>query len=87
MTDIAHLRSYVQELSKEYDVVLLPKLPLSHRHVKRESMYSRVFASVEVQTSRPIVEGDMLTVYKSANGKVWARLDEEFGDGRFEDIS
>lgn len=47
----------------------------THRHINRGSSYKRVFEKVEVQTSRPIVEGDELTVYRSKEGKVWARLD------------
>lgn len=54
------------------------------RHVKSRGIYARVRYGVEVQTSRPIVEGDTLTIYVGKGGKVWARLDEEFDDGRFE---
>lgn len=57
------------------------------RHKKRQSTYLRAFEDVEVQTSRPIVEGDKLTIYIGESGKVWARLDEEFNDGRFEVVS
>ncbi len=57
------------------------------RHLKRGSTYGVAFRNVEVQTSRPIVEGDVLVVYVAdSDGKPWARLPEEFDDGRFEPV-
>lgn len=58
----------------------------THRHRARGSLYRVTAVRVEVQTSRPIVEGDTLTVYVGEDGKMWARLDSEFNDGRFVDL-
>lgn len=58
----------------------------THRHIKRGSTYTVERHGAEVQTSRPIVEGDTITVYVGTDCKAWARLDEEFNDGRFEAI-
>jgi hypothetical protein len=58
----------------------------THRHRKRGSSYRVTAARVEVQTDRPIVEGDTLTIYVGEDGKCWARLDSEFNDGRFIDL-
>lgn len=55
----------------------------THRHVARGTDYRVTSTGGEVQTSRPIVEGDTLTTYVDAGGKVWHRLDSEFNDGRF----
>lgn len=60
--------------------------PPRYRHVKRGTTYRLLARGGEVQTSRPIVEGDKLTSYVGEDGKVWHRLDEEFADGRFEEI-
>jgi len=58
----------------------------THRHRARGTLYRIDAVRVEVQTSRPIVEGDTLTVYVGEDGKKWARLDSEFNDGRFVDL-
>lgn len=55
------------------------------RHLKRGGLYARVLHGAEVQTARPIVEGDKVTVYCGEGGKFYVRLDEEFTDGRFEE--
>lgn len=55
------------------------------RHKERGSTYQR-FGGAEVQTSRPIKEGDVLTIYIDTAGKLWARPVEEFHDGRFEKL-
>lgn len=65
------------------------------RHVKRGSTY-HVLGDAEVQISvtrpqdhggRLIEEGDKLTVYRAADGTLWARFPDEFEDGRFEAVS
>lgn len=58
----------------------------THRHLKRGSVYDVERRCVQVQTSRPIVEGDLLVVYVGAGDHAWARLHEEFDDGRFEPL-
>jgi hypothetical protein len=56
------------------------------RHLTRGSDYDVVREEVSVQTARPIHEGDVLTVYVEPDGKGWARLKDEFNDGRFETL-
>lgn len=57
------------------------------RHVKRGSTYTEVRRGASVQTSRPIVEGDRLVVYDAEDGNTYARLVDEFDDGRFVSIN
>lgn len=58
-------------------------LVASHQHATRQTWYSRL-AEAELQTSRPVVEGEMLTVYIGIDdGKFWVRPQDEFDDGRF----
>jgi hypothetical protein len=33
-----------------------------------------------------LVDGDLMTVYRGDDGRLWVRHTEEFEDGRFEDI-
>lgn len=65
----------------------------THRHVKRGSEY-RMIGEAEAQVStggynglaedeRKLREGDSLTVYQGADGKLWVRFTDEFSDGRF----
>ncbi|MFG1260087.1 hypothetical protein V5F79_22425 [Xanthobacter flavus] len=65
----------------------------THRHIKRGSEY-RVIGEAEAQVStgdyrpdwtveRRIADGDRLTVYQGADGKLWVRFTDEFNDGRF----
>jgi hypothetical protein len=56
------------------------------RHLKRGSDYDVMREDVSVQAARPIHEGDVLTVYVEPDGKGWARLKDEFNDGRFETL-
>lgn len=63
----------------------LAKSAPTHRHIARGSLYSIVGeASLQVSTDRSIAEGEILTVYRSEDGKLWARHEAEFRDGRFE---
>lgn len=58
------------------------------RHVKRGSIYE-VIGAVEMQIAVPesgervIREGDRITAYRDAHGKMWGRFPDEFEDGRF----
>lgn len=67
-----------------------PKLPKRVRHVKRGTTYQLLgIAEVQVSANFPdplagCVEGDRLAVYRGDDGKLWARPEDEFNDGRFE---
>jgi hypothetical protein len=58
---------------------------MTHRHRRRGSYY-RKLGVAEVQCSQPIKEGDPLVVYAGEDGKLWARPQAEFEDGRFEEL-
>lgn len=59
------------------------------RHKKRGSVYEEIGrAEVQIATLGTILrEGDKLVVYRGENGKLWARPEDEFEDGRFEEIN
>lgn len=57
----------------------------THKHLKRGSFYHEV-ATGSVQSSRPIIEGDRLTIYLAEDGTWWLRPVDEFNDGRFEKL-
>jgi len=54
------------------------------RHVKRGTTYEVVgLAQLQIATC-DVVEGSALVVYRGDDGKLWAREEGEFLDGRFE---
>ena len=56
------------------------------RHKVRGTGYAVLnHASVQAST-RPLVDGDSVTVYCGVDSKWYVRLVEEFYDGRFEEI-
>lgn len=55
-----------------------------YRHVKRGTVYE-VVGEAELQTvSGALVDGSALLIYRGDDGKLWAREEGEFHDGRFE---
>ena len=56
-----------------------------YKHKKRGTTYA-VIGVAEVQTANRIYEGDRLTVYRGQDGRLWARPEAEFNDGRFEAV-
>ncbi len=56
------------------------------RHLKRGSIYKVLPRDGEVQSKRPIREGDKLVTYIGQDGRVWHRPPEEFDDGRFQQL-
>lgn len=57
------------------------------RHLKRGTSYQTYSEHVMVQASGPVVEGDVLVVYRAEkDGTDWARPASEFFDGRFEEL-
>jgi hypothetical protein len=54
------------------------------RHKKRGTVYEVVgLAELQSSTGRP-EDGSFLVLYKGEDGKLWAREQSEFQDGRFE---
>jgi ribosomal protein L37E len=61
--------------------------PVRWRHKARGTTYSvmEYEARVQVASGEPIVEGDLVVVYRAeSDGSVWVRRRSEFLDGRFE---
>ena len=54
------------------------------RHKVRGTTYAEVRRAEVQMATRPLKEGDIVVVYEGADMKPYARLDEEFEDGRFE---
>lgn len=55
------------------------------RHVRRGGSYTEI-CRAELQASRDVVEGLTMVVYRGDDGKCWVRHEDEFEDGRFEQI-
>lgn len=58
------------------------------KHVKRGTIYGEV-CRAELQMAQmafDVVEGATLVIYEGADGKLWAREETEFEDGRFDDL-
>ena len=56
------------------------------RHQKRGTTY-KVIGTAELQMDADLVDGAFLTIYRGEDGKWWARQEDEFEDGRFEDVA
>lgn len=56
------------------------------RHVKRGTTYTEI-GRAELQMSRDLVEGAFLVIYWGDDGKLLARQEDEFEDGRFEEVT
>jgi hypothetical protein len=52
------------------------------QHVKRGTVYE-IVGSASLQMSADLVDGSDLVVYRGEDGKLWAREEGEFTDGRF----
>jgi hypothetical protein len=59
-----------------------------HRHLKRGTTYEVIVADARLQQASQFgpVEGDAITIYRGDDGRVWARAQSEFEDGRFEPL-
>ena len=56
------------------------------RHLKRGTTYEEIGrARLQASTCLPD-EGDVLIIYRGDDGKLWAREENEFLDGRFERV-
>lgn len=57
------------------------------RHEKRGTVY-REIGRAELQIATlDVVEGSCLVIYRGADGKLWARQEDEFEDGRFVEMA
>jgi hypothetical protein len=57
------------------------------KHIKRGSTYTEVGrGELQKSTSRELVEGDRLVAYRGDDGCLWFRHEDEFLDGRFQEI-
>lgn len=58
------------------------------KHKKRGSLYREIGrAELQQATNFKAGEGDIIVVYQDLEGKIWARSEPEFEDGRFEEIT
>lgn len=55
------------------------------RHKKRGTFYT-IIGTAELQMATDLVDGAFLTIYRGDDGKWWARQEDEFEDGRFEEV-
>jgi hypothetical protein len=82
-------RDKAPSLRKASDILTLinaraePGWRPTHRHVKRGTDYE-VIGAASLQASRAVGEAAILTIYRDAKGRLWARPEVEFDDGRFE---
>lgn len=72
---------------------ILPTAPVNdgewrptHRHNKRGSTY-RVVGTASLQAGAPVEEPTELVIYQGEDGRLWARPEDEFNDGRFTALS
>ena len=57
------------------------------RHLTRGTVYTEVGrAELQHSLGRPPQEGDRLVIYRGEDGRLWARAEAEFEDGRFERV-
>ena len=56
------------------------------RHKKRGTVYTEI-GTAELQMATDLVDGSFLTIYQGDDGKLWARQEDEFHDGRFETVT
>jgi len=53
------------------------------KHLKRGTTYTVIFTAT-LQTKDLAYDDAILVVYRGEDGKIWARPEREFFDGRFE---
>lgn len=79
-----HTVEYEDALKEAREVYDVGKKLVEFRHKKRLTTYN-IIGDAELQCSSPVEEGDKLIVYRcKETGKLWARPQSEFFDGRFE---
>ncbi|MDE2106736.1 MAG: hypothetical protein KGL39_56500, partial [Patescibacteria group bacterium] len=56
------------------------------RHKKHGGVYT-ILGIAELQMATDLVDGAMLAIYVGSDGKWWARQEDEFHDGRFDELA
>lgn len=56
------------------------------RHKKRGSVYAEVGRALLQAATGPVGEAAVLVIYRGEGGRMWAREEGEFEDGRFEQV-
>lgn len=57
------------------------------RHKKRGTTYMEVGRALLQAATGPVGEAATLVIYRDRRGRLWAREEGEFEDGRFEELS
>jgi hypothetical protein len=57
------------------------------RHVKRGTVYEEIGRAELQIATLDLVDGSDLVIYRGEDGKLWARQEDEFLDGRFVEIT
>lgn len=85
VAEMEKLRAALQDIAEEN--AQRPLIADVYRHKARGALYE-VLGDAELQASAgaEIEEGWKLTIYRGADGKLWARPADEFHDGRFEPV-
>jgi hypothetical protein len=60
--------------------------PREWRHKKRGTTYMEVGRALLQAATGPVGEAATLVIYRDRQGRLWAREEGEFEDGRFEEV-
>lgn len=56
------------------------------RHKRRGLVFTEICRVELHSATSTVIAGSTLVIYRGANGKLWAREEGEFEDGRFEEV-
>jgi hypothetical protein len=56
------------------------------RHIKRGTLYTEIGRAELQIVNWNVVKGSRLVIYRGEDGKLWARQEDEFEDGQFEEV-
>lgn len=84
--ELSHHAGGREAVTNDQAGVKAPAAVRRWRHVKRGTVYTEIGrAELQVAKIAPD-EGCTLVIYRGDDGKLWAREDSEFEDGRFEEV-